>query len=294
LVTAGLGLATVLAWPFLFDVRPWPAAARFWISAATYFDGGCTMAFEAARAPDDNSEPEMTCYHPHGIFTLGLILNSGVRSSAAEHRCGSAAWARYCGAVGPFPCVGLAASKLVRMPVFRHIMVKWTGNIECASRAHMLWKMQRKDSFGLCPGGFHELALFKRGSERVYARKRGFIAYALKHGYRVTPAYTFGESATFFNVPGWERAREALADRGVPAILVSGPLWWLPVLGLIPFGRGGLHTIHGEGRQFPQIDNPTAAQVEEYHGWYVGALRALYDRHKARFGLEGSELEVFS
>ena len=46
----------------------------------------------------------------------------------------------------------------------------------------MVGKMARGESFGLCPGGFHELALTVRGKERVFVKKKGFIYYALKHG----------------------------------------------------------------------------------------------------------------
>ena len=91
----------------------------------------------------------------------------------------------------------------------------------------------------------------------------------LGHGYRVVPAYTFGECDTYYNLqPGGQALRERLADKGFPAICVTGPLRWIPFMGLVPFGRGvGLHTVHGEGRQFPKVDQPTKEQVQEYHAW---------------------------
>jgi hypothetical protein len=176
----GTVLAVVLAWPYVVTVKRWPRASRFWLSAANYFEGGCSMSWEEKRDPDDISTPQMHCYHPHGIFTLGLIMNSGIRSSAAEHSLGTELWAKYVGRCGRVPFVGLAAEQLVQMPVFKHIMVLWTGNIESASKGHMLAKMKRKECFGLCPGGFHELALFEKGKDRVYLKKTGFIYYALK------------------------------------------------------------------------------------------------------------------
>lgn len=287
----GTCLMVILAWPFVVTVKPWYRASRFWLSAASYFEGGCSMSYEE-RKPDNLSIPQMQCYHPHGIFTLGVILNSGIRSSAADFSHGSNLWKKYCGHVGPIPYVGLAAEKLVQMPLFRHIMVLWTGNIESASKKNMVEKMQRQESFGICPGGFHELALFLRGRDRVYMKKTGFIYYALKYGYMVTPAYTFGECQTFYNVPGIERFREKLADLGLPAIFVTGPFNWIPPLSFIPYGRGvGLHTIHGKGRQFPKVDQPSKELVAEYSEWYCGAVRDLFDRHKHRFGIT-HDLEV--
>jgi len=40
LLVAGTLLGVALAWPFVAPVAPWPAAARFWLGAAEYFDGG--------------------------------------------------------------------------------------------------------------------------------------------------------------------------------------------------------------------------------------------------------------
>jgi len=67
--TLGAGLGTLLAWPFVVTVKPWPRASRWWLTAHKYFAGGCSMAFEK-RTPNDTSIPYMQCYHPHGIFTL--------------------------------------------------------------------------------------------------------------------------------------------------------------------------------------------------------------------------------
>lgn len=41
----------------------------------------------------------------------------------------------------------------------------------------------------------HQVALYEYQHERVYLRQRkGFIKYALQHGYTLVPGYTFGES----------------------------------------------------------------------------------------------------
>ena len=132
-LAVGTAFFVLLAWPYVLPVKPWPMASRFWLSAASYFEGGCSMSWEKPRDPNDLSTPQMHCYHPHGIFTLGLILNSGIRSSAAEHAPGTPLWRKYVGGCGRVPFVGLAAEQLVQMPVFRHVMVLWTGNIVSAS-----------------------------------------------------------------------------------------------------------------------------------------------------------------
>ena len=70
------------------------------------------------------------------------------------------------------------------------------------------------------------MTLFRRGRERVFLKKKGFIYYALRHGYRVVPAYTFGESSTYVNaLADWcKQARIKFADWGIPAILITGAI----------------------------------------------------------------------
>jgi len=150
--------------------------------------------------------------------------------------------------------------------------------------------MKRRESFGLTPGGFHEAALFKYGNDRiVVSNKKGFIKYALQYGYKVVPAYSFGECYTYYNVPGFKALRYWLADHNLPGICFRGfaPFPWLPFT--TPWG---IHTIHGSGRQFPRIDAPTKKDIDHYHHLFVEDLRSLFDRHKWRFGQQGVELEV--
>lgn len=78
---------------------------------ALYFDEGCSMSFEERR-PNDLSVPQVTCYHPHGMFVLGLVFNSGFRFRAADTR---ERWREYCGEkLGAYPHVGLISSALCK------------------------------------------------------------------------------------------------------------------------------------------------------------------------------------
>ena len=38
----------------------------------------------------------------------------------------------------------------------------------------------------------------------------------------MVPAYTFGETSTFWTLPGWQKFKERAADLGVPAIILTG------------------------------------------------------------------------
>jgi len=282
----GFLLFLLLAYPYVLKVQPWPLAARFWLLGAHWF-GGCSMSFEE-RDPNDLSNPTMSLYFPHGVFTLGLILNSGIRMAATGTNARD--WHSYCGKTGPFPFIGLAAAKLVNAPIFGHMVAKWTGCIESSSRDTLVRKMQRGESFGLTPGGFLEASLFEYGKDRIVVTSRkGFIKYALQYGYNVVPAYSFGECHTYYNVRGFTAFRKWLADRDMPGIFIRGfaLLPWLPFT--TPWG---IHTIHGTGRQFPKIEAPTKEDIDHYHNLLLKDVRSLFDRHKWRFGQQGVELEI--
>mmetsp|Transcript_75297 Transcript_75297/g.212969 ORF Transcript_75297/g.212969 Transcript_75297/m.212969 type:complete len:250 (-) Transcript_75297:121-870(-) len=243
------------------------------------------------REPNDLSVPTMNCYFPHGIFTLGIILNSGIRSWATlPDGPDGLEWEAFVGRAGPVVRIGLAASSLVHSPIFGHVVAKWTGCIRSAAKGPMTAMMRRGESFGLLPGGFHEAAHTKYGKDRVVvSNKKGFIKYALQYGYKVVPAYSFGECYTYYNLQGLHGLRAWLAEQALPGIVVRG---WLP-LPWLPFPTPwGIHTVHGSGRQFPKIDVPTDEDVRVHHELFVADLRALFDRHKWRFGLEKAELEV--
>lgn len=231
----------LLVWQYIFPVKAMRAASRFWLLGAWWFDGGATMIFESARDPDDVSESTMGAYHPHGIFTLGVILNGGFRVAAADYDPKSDTWASYCGRIGPMMSVGLAAKSLVHAPIFGHIVAKWTGGIESADKKDMLRKMKNGDSFALIPGGFNEAGHMIYAKERIYIKRRaGFIKYALEHGYAILPAYSFGESTSYWNLPGGFKLRESISKMNLPSIVPCGT-WWCPVL---PKGDTGIHTVH--------------------------------------------------
>ena len=84
--------------------------------------------------------------------------------------------------------------------------------------------------FGILPGGMEEVALYTKGRERVYLKKRaGFIKYALQHGYLVQPAYTFGESDMYTSLqhPLYRKlCMWTLKNGGFVAPVFWGPRWW--------------------------------------------------------------------
>jgi len=103
------------------------------------------------------------------------------------------------------------------------------------------------------------------------------------------PSYIFGESDTYYNPQGFTKLRIWLAEFNVPAILPCGR-WFFP---LLPRRDLGLYHVVGKPLRLPKIENPTDAQLDEYHGQYIVALRELFDRSKANFGQAEAQLEMY-
>jgi 2-acylglycerol O-acyltransferase 2 len=189
---------------------------------------------------------------------------------------------------------GYVAESLLHAPLFRTWFVQLMGGLKSASKEGLLAAMKRKESIGLIPGGFHEASVSCAGADRVFLKDRkGFVVYALRHGYSLTPVYTFGESETYSQPQGMYKLRFALNDWKLPAILPFGR-WWCP---LLPRTNVELHTVGGTPLQLPKIDKPTAEDVDFWHSKYVQHLKAHFDLHKGNFGVaSGShkrELEIW-
>jgi len=122
------------------------------------------------------------------------------------------------------------------------------------------------------------------------AKKKGFIKYALRHGYRVHPAYSFGECDTYWVFPYFAKLRAALNAYKIPTVIFAGA-WFCP---LLPRYDIELHTVIGPALEMPLVPagELTEAVVDAWHAKYVASLVKVFDDHKARFGKADLKLEV--
>ena len=142
--------------------------------------------------------------------------------------------------------------------------------------------MRRGVDFGILPGGMHEVALYTRGRDRIYSRP-GFIKYALQHGVCLLPALTSGR-ATSTRICGRRstvrsvnlRCRASGSSYRSSGARAGGARCCRAT-------TSRLHTVVAEPVRLPRIENPTRADVEQWHGAYVAALTRLYDTHKAQW-----------
>jgi len=224
---------------------------------------------------DLQPEKSMLCYHPHGILCCGFSWCGCHHPEFAENRHGDIIW--------------LVAESLTQLPFFKAV-VKWMGNIQSAAKPNMIRLMKAQKNIAIIPGGFQDATIMKKGSHRIWLRKRmGFIKYALVYGYRLHPIYVFGESDTFFSVQRLLNFRLWLNNFGLPGVLFWGE-WWIPIF---PKSSARIVTVIGKALHLPRIPEPSDEDVQKYHGRYVAALEELFETHKAAAGYPDSKLEIW-
>uniref|UniRef100_K3WBZ2 Acyltransferase n=1 Tax=Globisporangium ultimum (strain ATCC 200006 / CBS 805.95 / DAOM BR144) TaxID=431595 RepID=K3WBZ2_GLOUD len=214
----------------------------------------------------------MYAFHPHGILTCGMAINGAHHLRFAES---DARW--------------LVAENLFWFPALRD-MLKWL-EFDSVSKSSFVKLMEKGDNIGFVPGGFEEATLYQYGKHRVFIKKRfGFIKLALQYGYKVYPAYTFGEELTFTAFPFLLRWRLKLNEFKIPGAAFIGS----PFCFFMPRSEVDLVTVVGHPIQFPHIEHPTKDDVQKYHALYVAKLQTLFDKHKGKYAADPSaELEIY-
>lgn len=143
----------------------------------------------------------------------------------------------------------------------------------------------------MLPGGMEEVALYTFQQEHVFlSPRKGFIKYALQHGYLLIPGYTFGECDLYRSMTSGAALRLWMQRHlGLVVPFFWGPLWCAPWL---PRRDVALHTVLGAPVQLPRVEDPSEAEVAAWHARYVAAITEVFDTHKARFGYGDRELEI--
>ncbi len=269
--TAALVSALVMAYPYVVKVQQSPAFIRFILSGAGWFKGGTCLYLEASMKEIDTSQSVLLCQHPHGLFTYGFIQNgSAARLDARkpEVYVPEAFWH-----MKPKEGLALVEPMLFQIPLIRHFITAF-GNARPATKRVMHGLMERKVPFGLLPGGSEEIILSHHGHERVYIHKRkGFIKYALQHGYTIALGYTFGESDSYRTLDWGHDFRLKVLKRYKVPLFACWGIWWCP---LLPRGETALETVVGNPFKLPLIAEPTQAEIDKVGrvgGWVGGWLR---------------------
>jgi hypothetical protein len=153
----------------------------------------------------------------------------------------------------------------------------------------MLRYMSQSKNIGLLPGGFEEATIYARGKHRVYIKHRaGFIKYALQYGYRIYPAYTFGEELAYHSFTPLLKYRLLLNKLKLPGVVFLGKYG----LGFVPDWDIDLISVVGQPIELPEIKHPSADEIDHYHQLYIQRLKELFDRYKREYAAQGEQAEL--
>mmetsp|Transcript_3926 Transcript_3926/g.6602 ORF Transcript_3926/g.6602 Transcript_3926/m.6602 type:complete len:373 (-) Transcript_3926:1730-2848(-) len=295
-------LFSLIMLPYFLPIAPQPWICRFYMKyGAHYFDGGSSMCFENKPNLPHTKQPApiITAIHPHGILCVGVWLAGAVRFRATQDIIDKQRRNEYVHeAAFEFfrnkpPYIAFVADALIQTPVINLLGIKLTGCMRAASKQSMKTVMKAGTSCGILPGGFNEATIFRKGENVIYIRNRkGFVKYCLQYGYRIFPAYVFGECETYHNLlyshhdSEWViKIKYWFNKYKIPTVFPIGPHWYLPFL---PFADTGLHIVWSANTRCQQIENPTKQQIDECHQWFIDEINAVFDRHKWRFGYDDS------
>lgn len=252
---------------------------------AGWLRGGSTVWFSDSvlKLPDIN-KGAMICFHPHGLIPVGFMLNGALRATAQRPKVYLPSWAAFSDKVS-----GIQAPALFKVPLLRWILLAF-GCCVPASKKGMNSLMERRVTFGMIPGGSEEVAWHTNGSETIYIRNRaGFIKFALRHGYTIVIAYTFGES-DLYSAAAWLRPLNLFLVKKLGIVLpIFAGCWFCP---LLPRRNVSLNTVYGTVLSLPKIEDPTPQQVQEWHARYVEELEELFEAHKGQFGYGDRKLKL--
>ena len=206
--------------------------------------------------------------HPHGVISFCSICAGIVTVNAPD-------------GIGPSlasDCPVAVASVVKLFPFLKDVLSIF--GILAADKKALLRRLSRPKAKGggsicLIPGGIAELFLADPRQETIYLRRRfGFVALALRSGADLVPVYLFGNTSV---LSAWTSGPLAALSRSLGASLTFfWGLWGMPLPRPSP-----MMYVRGRPLGLPHLAEPTAAEVEHWHGVYCQKLEELFERYKA-------------
>ncbi|TFJ83941.1 hypothetical protein NSK_005036 [Nannochloropsis salina CCMP1776] len=275
-----------LLYPLFLPVPAWPAFVRFVLDMAGYFKGGAAMYVENSFKGRNVNGPIMLAMHPHGIMPHSFLLNGAGRIHAQKPEFYLPPHYQDMS----LKSTGVAEPLLFRIPLISAFLY-FFGCAEPASKAMMHNILERQVPFGILVGGSEEILLMEYQRENVYILERkGFIKYALQHGYTIALGYLFGESNLYHTITWGRKLRLALFKRFKIPLFFARGRWFFP---LLPERATPLNAVVGNPIDLPRIADPTQEDIDKFHAIYIEKLTDLFERNKAAFGYPDRELHLF-
>jgi len=223
-------------------------------------------AFSPVPSTTD-SKRTIYCYHPHGLFSIGAGLLAANLVRRGEK-------------------VAIVTSSHMRWfnPILKLLLDMAGIDIVGASPKEVRAAMAKGDrSLILVIGGYEEAVLTKDGTDNIYINNRlGFVKYAMRYNYSLTPVYAFGENDLYQCWDVGKSLRNFLARWKIPVVFFRGNPWF-PLLPIRT--EEGMKIVVGEPVHVTHTNEPSAGQLTASHKHYVDQLVKLYNRnneHKNR------------
>ena len=269
---------------FVFAVLPcerkvqpqWAKDIGDWIAhrACEYFSIKVVLEDEEALS---KASPAFFVLEPHDVLPLSIISFSDAVSSIKSHK-----------------FAGCITSFCFLIPFMRHFY-SWARAVP-ATKEVINDLLFSGVSPCICPGGVQEAALIAPQAAKeinVYLLKRkGFVKIAISHGVPIVPVFCFGLQSSFDFY-----------------VIKNSLLKWIGrKIGFMPMIFFGAHGIpYGPAKSCPYVNVvgapiPTGAkkpykevtdtEVDVIHAAYIEALKALYERNKAKYGYGDIKLNI--
>jgi len=217
---------------------------------------------------DIHKEKSLFGFHPHGCLSVGFSVNGAWGKEFHDH--------------AGMNTVHMIDKVLRQDNPYFKALCDVHGGIESLTKESIVQAMAGGRNVSFIPGGFEDATAMVHGKHStVMKRRTGFIKYALQHGYRLHPIYSFGESDTYFTFSGFLTFRLWLNKFGIPAVM----FWGFPLFPLLPRPQTELMTCVGKAIQLPLIADPSKEDVSKWHKVYCDALVAVFEENKMAAGL---------
>jgi len=224
-----------------------------------YFQASVRYDFDQDEAVLNVDRPHVLGLHPHGAFAIGVFANAVFHDLLPS-----------------FQLRTVTIRENFFIPFWRDFLLS-LGFID-SSKETLSACLQQGISVGIVVGGADEaLNARPNTADLTLDTRMGFIRLALQHGAALVPVYNFGENDLFRqllpNPPG-------STVRGIQDTLKGWMGFSLPALVPAMPAHKQVTTVVGRPIDLPLLENPMPDEIEHWHGVYLRALTALFNKYQ--------------